>query len=134
MKIELINFAALRQRLVELPEDLRHQAAAIVRRTAEEAQREIVRAYPRGRTGHLKAGVRLTTSASKVTILSAAPHAHLFEYGTHGRKTRTGHNRGVMPVAPESQRMVPIVIKARRQMAQRIAALITDTQMFQVLP
>jgi hypothetical protein len=60
--------------------------------------------YPAGKTGKLRAGVRVKDESLNDTVLlrvrSLAPHSHLVEKGTAQRRTRRGWNRGVMPKRP----------------------------------
>jgi hypothetical protein len=111
-----------------LPDDLRQEADAIVQAQAEEAQRQIRTAYPEGPTGNLRRGVTREINSSKFTsraiVRSRAPHSHLFERGSRDRRTAKGWNRGRMPEAPESQRMIPIVIRRRRAMVAALVDLV----------
>jgi hypothetical protein len=59
-----------------------------------------------------------------MTVKSRAKHAHIFERGTGERQTSKGANRGRMPAAPEGERMIPIVIKHRRIMFEKLKALV----------
>lgn len=124
-RLELKGMDEFRRALRELPEDLAQEASAIVLAQGEEAQRQIRTAYPQGPTGNLKRGVTVEHNTSKFTtraiVRSRAKHSSLFERGTKPRRTSKGWNRGTMPEAPESQRMIPIVIRRRRAM---VAALI----------
>ena len=125
MRLQLIGMAELRQALRQLPEELTAEAQAIVESHAEDAARQVEAAYPEGPTGNLRRGVSLKSEGSRLGVLatlrSRAHHAHLYEGGTRLRRTSTGANRGVMPKAPEGERMIPIVVRARRRM---VAALI----------
>ena len=61
--------------------------------------------YPIGKTGKLRAGVRVKDEAPfgdaiLVRVRSLAPHSHLYDKGTAARRTRRGWNRGVMPAQP----------------------------------
>jgi hypothetical protein len=117
----------LREALRHLPQALAQEAQTIVQAHAEAARRAVVAAYP-VRTGRLKNGVTLTVQPSRfggaAIVRSRAPHAHLFEYGTGQRRSRTGANRGRMPPAPLAQQMVPKVVTARRQMYAALLALV----------
>ena len=129
----------LRTALRNLPADLAAEAGPIVLAHAHDADRQTEAAYPTGPTGHLKSGVRTTVESSSrfgasATVKSTARHASLFEKGTGPRRTRSGANRGRMPVAPPNEQMIPIVIRARRrmvmaliQMVQRAGLVVTDS-------
>lgn len=110
-----------------LPKELAGQAEPIVRQAAQGAKDTVQRNYPTGPTGNLKSRVRIDRTVGmadfnpRVVVRSMAGHAGLFERGTKNRVTTDGANRGRMPVAPESQQMIPTVIRARRMM---VAALI----------
>jgi hypothetical protein len=56
-------------------------------------------------------------------VQSTAPHAHLYEYGTEVRHTRTGAARGKMPPAGPNG-MVPIVARRRRRMYDRLKGVL----------
>jgi len=121
----------LREALRRLPEELTGEAGHIVEGIANGAASEIRRAYP-SRSGRLIGGVVVTKFergkvAAGAIVKSSAPHAHLFEFGTSSRRTGRGWNRGQMPDAPESERMVPIVVKARRRMYSLLADLLRRT-------
>jgi len=128
--LQLHGLEELKTALRNLPADLAEEAGRIVVAHATEAEHQIHAAYPTGPTGHLKRGVRLTVEPSSrvgvsATVKSSAPHAFIFERGTARRSTRKGANRGQMPTAPANERMIPIVIRARRRM---VAALIQMVQ------
>jgi hypothetical protein len=137
------GLAEFKAALRNLPEELTHDAGAIVYAHAEEAGRLVGGAYPVRKTnlrpgpnrktpfyppGNLKRGVRTTTQTSRFgaagVVRSSAPHSHLFERGTRTRQTNAGANRGSMPAAPESQQMIPIVIRVRRRMVMQLIALV----------
>jgi hypothetical protein len=128
VKLELKGLAELRQALRQLPENLNDEASAIVQSHAEDAQRRIVNAYAEGPTGNLRRGVvkdhyksRFTSSA---IVRSRAKHAWMYENGTQSRRTSKGANRGRMPQAPEQNRMIPIVVRKRRQMVEALKDLV----------
>lgn len=128
VRLEFDGMAELRAALKAMPSELTHEASAIVVSHAEEAERLVESAYPQGPTGRLRRGVRtqrnLSRTIASAIVKSTAPHSHLFERGTGARRTRKGWNRGRMPVAPESQRMVPIAIRVRRRMVNQLIAMV----------
>lgn len=118
----------LRAALRKLPEDLAGEASHIVEGIANGAAADIRRVYP-SHTGRLIGGVVVThfehgKVAAGAIVKSGAPHSHLFEYGTKARRTGKGANRGTMPKAPESERMVPIVVRARKRMYAQLTDLL----------
>jgi hypothetical protein len=118
-----------KQELLRLPDELKDDAAQIVVDTAQRAGRDVQAAYPQGATGNLKKGVRTTIESqsglgARALVRSTAPHAHLFERGTRLRSTHSGANRGRMPEANESQQMIPIAIRARRQMVADLIQMV----------
>lgn len=128
VKLQMQGLMELRQALRNLPEDLTDEASAIVQAHADDAQARIVRAYAEGPTGNLRRGVtkdhyksRFTTNA---IVRSRAKHAWLYERGTGARRTDKGANRGRMPEAPESNKMIPIVVKKRRQMVEALKIMV----------
>ena len=118
----------LRQALRNLPESLTADAADIVVATAQQAKQDVQLDYPQGPTGNLRRGVVMDTTRARVSVSarvrSRAPHAALFERGTVRRQTSRGYNRGVMPQAPESERMIPVAIRYRRKMTDALIALV----------
>lgn len=129
-RVVLDGFDQFRAALRQLPETLTTDAAGIVSAHATQAERSVTAAYPRGPTGHLRAGVQVQFTRGRVgaraVLRSRAPHAHLVEFGTGSRKTRKGYNRGVMPAAPESERLIPIAIRERRRMYDDLAGMLRE--------
>lgn len=131
-RLQLIGLPELRAQLRNLQGSLAKEAGVIVQAHAADAQRQIIDAYPQV-TGSLKRGVSLRTEQSRfgvsAEVKSRAHHSHLFERITEGplRKTRTGASRGRMPAAPDSERMIPIVIQARRRMVAALIQLVERT-------
>lgn len=139
VKLQIDGLTEFREALRQLPQELTAEAGAIVLAIAEEAGQQIQAAYPQGPTGNLKRRVTVTKEPSsafgvRATVRSRAPHASIFEKGTGQRQTRTGANRGRMPVAPPNEQMIPIAIRARRrmvlaliQMLQRAGLVVTQS-------
>lgn len=128
VRVVLEGLSDLRTALRELPETLTDEAAGIVQAAGLDAKAQIQTAYPEGATGNLRGGVTVRVNHARAStsavVRSRARHAHLFEWGTRARRTRRGANRGAMPEAPQAQRMIPIAIRVRRQMIDRLIALV----------
>lgn len=127
-RLEMQGLDELRAALRDLPENLRDEATAIIRDTAVGAKDEIVGHYPEGPTGNLKAGVTVEINSSKfgtsALVRSRAKHAWIFEYGTKSRRTAKGANRGTMPKAPDAEAMIPVVVRRRARMYERLKDLL----------
>lgn len=128
MPVKWDGLAEFKADLHALPADCVEEANGIVLTHAESAKQQIVAAYPFGPTGNLKRGVTMRRDFSQqiasATVKSGARHAHIFERGSRQRRTRQGWNRGRMPEAPFTQRMIPIVIRVRRQMVNALIAML----------
>lgn len=120
----------LRAELRRLPSHLAAEGADIVDDEAAQAKDEVVAAYETqfkgdANTGNLVKGVRVrksrTTFGGSSLLQSTAPHAHLYEYGTQLRRHRNGKSVGQMPPKPT---VVPIVVRRRRRMYERLADLV----------
>lgn len=126
--VELRGLDELRAVLRRLPQELTQEAQAIVVSHAEFAAREVQGGYPTGPTGNLKRRVTTEVNTSRFSagarVRSRAPHAALFERGTKRRTTTDGRNRGAMPAAPDSARMVPKAIRHRRRMMGALMAMV----------
>jgi hypothetical protein len=145
-----------RKALRNLPLELRDEAAAVVQLISAAAKAEIIAAYPKGKTGNLKAGVFVSTYVSPKTpsvgvtpgkgvlfgasaiVKNRAKHAWLYEYGSEargllrparGRIANFGMSRGRMPAKPT---FVPIVIRRRRDMERMLAEIVRRAGPFQV--
>jgi hypothetical protein len=100
-----------------------HQAAlteAQAIATAVQAQ------YPHGKTGKLRAGVRVKDESPSLDgillrVRSLAPHSHLVERGTVARATRRGWNRGTMPETPI---FVPEAIDRREAFKRKVRKIV----------
>lgn len=125
----------LKEALRNLPMDLRNDAQRIVEDTAKEAAIEIRNAYPEV-TGNLKRGVRveylsnLAKFGAGAVVVSRAKHAYLFEMGSAARhyysKGGVKHETGIMPAASPGRAFIPTIIRYRRMMNRRLAALLQD--------
>lgn len=127
-RLEMEGLEEFRQALRQLPAELQAEATTIVRTAATNAKGQIVANYPEGPTGNLKAGVTVELNSTKFgssgIVRSRAKHAWIFEHGTKQRRTAKGANRGAMPKAPESEAMIPIVVRARAAMVRELIALV----------
>lgn len=115
--------AALRK----LPTELRDEAADVVEHAAEVAASSLRQSYPRGDSGNLRAGVKVTHERSTFgvssTVKSTSPHAHLWEFGSQIRKTRQGWNRG-RSKEHKPDGLVPIAQRERKRMRGPLADLV----------
>jgi hypothetical protein len=113
--------------LENLPELLAGQGERLAEAAANGAALDIRTGYGRHRrTGTLQERVivREMKTRKYVTgyeVLSRAPHALLFEYGTQARHTKTGLSRGTMP---PGNIFVPAASRHRRQMYEQFKALL----------
>jgi hypothetical protein len=128
-KVTIEGLAEFKEALHHLPDTLKAEAGHIVIAAAEEAKRTVQAAYPQGPTGNLKRGVTMSVESASsfgvaARVKSGAKHAFIFENGTVARQTRAGANRGRMPKAPDSERMIPIVIRIRRKMTAQLIDLV----------
>lgn len=125
--IQWTGLTELREELRRLPSDLANEAGVIIQAQAEAAGRDVQSVYPEV-TGNLRRRVRVTLDISAhgaiATLLSSARHSHLYEFGTGQRATARGFNRGRMPAADVSRRMIPIVIRRRRIMTDALIGLV----------
>ena len=135
MPVQWSGLQEFKNQLRNLPKELTAEAGQIVLAAADGAKRETIAAYPSGLSsknpGALKRGVSMTARRNVISsggagavVRSSAPHAHLFEKGTGVRRTDKGWNRGKMPEAPVSQQMIPIMIRARRQMHVKLIDMV----------
>lgn len=143
--VSMEGLAELREALRNAPEELTAKAKFIVINYANQAKQEIQGGYPIRQTnlhpgshrktpwyepGNLHNRVTMTSADTKVSavsiVKSLAPHAWIFEHGTRKRQTNTGANRGKMPEAPESARMIPKVQRLRARMVNELIALVRE--------
>lgn len=113
-----------------LPNDLAGEAMRVVEASANGAGVEIRSAYGEHRvTGnlqdHVEVEIQRTGLNVSAVVKATSRHAHLFEYGTETRHyvTRAGktHVTGRMPGFFV---FVPRMIRARRQMYEKIATIL----------
>jgi len=103
-KIELRGFDDLIRDLTALPVKLQHGADPILLRYARVSEARLTAAYPVV-TGALRAGVKIVERtargvASLYTLVSSAPHAHLYEFGT----ARTTPRATFLPITEHDRR------------------------------
>ena len=127
-RVVLEGLEQFKQALRNMPEHLREDATDIVRETADRAKGAVQAAYPEGPTGNLRRGVTKQEEHSRfgasAVVRSRAKHSHLYERGSNVRRTRRGWNRGTMPQAPQQNRMIPIVVRHRKQMVEKLKDLV----------
>ena len=132
MSVRLIfdGLNELRDGLQKLPADLAAKAGRVVQDTARQVGQEVQLNYPRGKTGNLKRGVRVTFTNTNVStsglVRSGAPHAHIFENGTARRQTTTGANRGAMPKGPTDELVGPRAGRARKRMIEGLTEIVRE--------
>jgi hypothetical protein len=112
---------SFKQELQVLTMNLVDEAQAILTESAEAAKAHIAAAYPVGKTGNLRAGLKLLPARGLVLagweLVQTAPHGYLYEHGTRPRETRQRWNRGVMPGNPT---FIPIAAAYRRTAMSQI--------------
>jgi hypothetical protein len=111
------------KQLTDAPTDIRQDGMGIVKEETEAAAYEIALAYSR-RTGRLARQVRTAFPSTTILygqVISAAPHSHIYEFGSRQRRTDRGWNRGSMP---EQQVTAPIAQRRRTRMMQRLADML----------
>ncbi|CAB4177353.1 Bacteriophage HK97-gp10, putative tail-component [uncultured Caudovirales phage] len=115
------GFDDFRRELAKLPAELQAEASPIVHDTAEEMAEDVRAGYAVGDTGNLWKGIRIQHEGPLASrVRTTAPHAHLYEFGTVTRRTKSsGANRGQMPGKPV---FISAAIRARYRMIQRLDA------------
>lgn len=124
VRFEFKGLDELKAALQALPTELTGEASKIIEAAGNRAVLDLKRGYPVV-TGKLRDRVDVTFTqsgvSSKAVVRSAAPHAHLFEYGTEARHTGLGLNRGRMP---PSHLFARTMSKVRREMYDAFIALL----------
>jgi Bacteriophage HK97-gp10, putative tail-component len=117
----------LRAALGSLTEELNQEARAIVHEAAQQTASQLRSVYPRGRTGAMQRGVKVTTRDTTTTtsakVRSTTDEATYWEYGTQVRRTNAGFNRGAMPAAT-GHGLISLASRNRRQMLDDLVALV----------
>lgn len=126
-RLVMEGLSELRDALRQLPDDLAREAGVIVTAQAELAKDQVQRAYPE-HTGRLRKGITVNREGdrygARAIVRSRAPHASIYEFGTKARRTDAGANRGSMPKADDSARMIPIIVRRRRAMVAALVDLV----------
>lgn len=126
-KLTLIGLEELKRELAKLPSELVAEGSEIVTDAATGAYDEIEAVYEaHWRSGALATGLEIRTRDTGgrsvgLVLRNRAKHAHLFEDGTQARHNDLGANRGSMPAA---HAFVPPIIRHRREMYKKLAALL----------
>lgn len=119
------GLSGLRAQLSAMSGELADEAVPIIQSTADQAAEKIKQAYPAVdgdlRRGVKVRGLRREGAAVSIAVVSTAPHAHLYEYGTVRRATLKGANRGTMPARPVVSAVAP---RSRRAMDQELIAML----------
>jgi hypothetical protein len=117
----------LRALLKGMPIVLGPEVKARANAHASAAATTLRAAYPEGLTGNLRRGVRIDQVAARggsaTVLVSAAPHAWIFERGTVARFTKPGWRRGKMPA---SNTFASVVGPARRRLIDDLVALLVS--------
>lgn len=131
----------LKEQLRNLPAELKGKATAIVLDSAHSAAADIKGQYPLGppgrfrkgkpiEPGNLRKGVKVVVKeigplGVAAQVRSAAPHAHLYEFGTEARHYVTWRGRrkaiGKQPGRPV---FIPTMIRYRRLMYEKFEAML----------
>lgn len=123
-----VKWTGLKELITELtnaPKDVRAEGYQIMREEVEGAAAEIRNAYPQGPTGNMKRGVKVNFPSSTILVgevKSTDPASHLWEFGTQARRNAAGAFRGSVRPHPTT---VPIARRRRRQMFERLKAMLT---------
>lgn len=130
VKMTWVGLDDYRRQLLALPKEFANEAANVVVATAEQTGQGVSSNYPLGPTGNLRHGVKVVVHRNQFSttaaVVSASPHAHLYENGTGLRQTRRGANRGRMPQGLESTRVIPRAVRARRRMIEALIQIVKD--------
>jgi hypothetical protein len=123
--------------LKALPQNVVDAATPIVATWGTKTAAQISLNYPVV-TGILAARVRSTLEFGaafgvRAKVVSAAPHAHLYEKGSYktgrrftGKRGGPRANRGIMPAAPVGRAFIPQMQAARRELYPVLARLLAS--------
>lgn len=136
----IVDTDALAKAIDQLPAKLQADADKAVSDAARRTAAKIRATYRQARSDsdtfvvngkkltrkHLADAVTTKTTSKNVGSVSArvavnAPHAHLYEYGTGVRVTKSGANRGSAPPHPT---LIPAAISERQQMVSDIVKIV----------
>lgn len=109
-KLELKGFDELKAYFAEFAAKLQHDADPILVRAARASEARLLEAYPVV-TGALRAGVKIVERVSRrgvtfYTLMSSAPHAHLYEFGTVKQPARATF----LPITERDRRAATVAI------------------------
>lgn len=127
---EFSGMAELIRSLQALPEELQTEAEGVVQATADLMAAELRRDYP-AHSGNLREQVRVDSEPGangrvRARVRATAKHAHLYEYGTVQRFTKSsGANRGTMPARPT---FVPAAVRNRKRMVEKLTDVLRRTR------
>ena len=101
--------------LQRLPDALKKEAERTIEAAANGMAAQVRQRYPRGQTGNLIKGVAMRKRGPlNYQVVSRAPHANLYEFGSVKRWRESGATTGSMPEAP-SPVFVPEAVRARKR-------------------
>jgi hypothetical protein len=137
---------AYRDELRRLPRELVPEARVLIVQAAEGARLEADAGYARhDKSGNLRRGLVVrhgapTSFGAEVWLINRAPHAWLFEHGSHGPRSYTGTDkrgrvfksadRGTMPATPT---FWPAVGRQSRRMHARLKDMLQRATGLQVV-
>jgi hypothetical protein len=109
-RLELRGFDDLKRELAALPVKLQHDADPILLRSARQSEAQLTAAYPVV-TGALRAGVKIVERVARgvatlYTLVSSAPHAHLYEFGT----AHTAPRATFLPITERDRRAATVAV------------------------
>jgi hypothetical protein len=115
-KLVLNGFKELQKELASLPQDAKRESAPILLRYARVAEAAVRAEYPTV-TGNLRAGVRIVERvaqgvATLYTLVTSAPHAHIYEFGSVHQRPRAT--------------FLPISERERRTAVTAVAVMVED--------
>lgn len=136
----VIDMDALAEAIDKLPGQLQAEADRVVSDAARRTAARVRAQYRQARSDsdtftvngkkltrkHLADAVTTKATSKNLGSVSArvsvnAPHAHLYEYGTGVRATKSGANRGAAPPHPT---LVPAAIAERQVMVSDIVTIV----------
>jgi hypothetical protein len=120
------GMAEFKQQLRNLPAELVGEASRIVEGAGNAAAFDIKSGYGVHRhTGNLQDHVTVEHKTggfiASAIVKSTARHAHIFEFGSQARYTKSGSFRGRMP---PGNIFIPRMIKWRRRMFEELKAML----------
>lgn len=109
-KLELRGLDELKAYFAQFAAKLQHDADPILLRAARRSEAQLLEAYPVV-TGALRAGVKIVERVNRrrvtfYTLVSSAPHAHLYEFGTVRQPARATF----LPITERDRRAATVAI------------------------